>query len=395
MTDVTAGMITGRSTVEFLRFAEEPPGPGCVTVDITLCGVCGTDIASFRSGHLHSPSVCGHEWVGTVGAVGPSVRGLRDRRPGRHRRPPSVWLCPECQSGLGEHCRKVSAVARGRDPLAPPHGGFARSITVEAGRVLHAHPDLTDEEAAQVEPATVAFHGVRRSRIAPGDTVVVQGAGPIGLFAMQFARAAGAGHVLIVEPSEMRRRVGIELGASMAVAPDEATDAIQSLTRGIGADVVIECAGVPSLLQTAVDFARSGGVVSLLSFLAQPATINAARWLAKEITVVASNAFTHDDFRRSMTFLADGRVKAGPLHTRTVPARSTWKRRCASCPPGHPTTSRCSSTRGLDGCYQAAVPPSTLISPLVMPAPSGPASTRAMAATSSTVLRRLIIDSWA
>ena len=76
---------------------------------------------------------------------------------------------------------------------------------------------------------------------------------------------------------------------------------------------------MPSLLQTAVDLARAGGVVSLISFLAQPATINAARWLAKEITVVASNAFTHDDFRRSMSFLSDGRVKAGPLHTRTVP----------------------------------------------------------------------------
>ena len=89
-------------------------------------------------------------------------------------------------------------------------------------------------------------------------------------------------------------------------------------TNGLGADVVIECAGIPSLLQTAVEFARSGGVVSLLSYLAEPATVNAARWLTKEVTVVASNAFTHDDFRRSMTFLADGRVKAQPLHTRTV-----------------------------------------------------------------------------
>ena len=59
--------------------------------------------------------------------------------------------------------------------------------------------------------------------------------------------------------------------------------------------------------------------MQLLSFLSQPATINAGRWLAKELTVVASNAFTHDDFRRSMTFLSDGRVKAAPLHTRTVP----------------------------------------------------------------------------
>ena len=319
MADVTAGMITGQGTVEFLRFAEEPPAPGCVSVDITLCGVCGTEIASFRNGHLHSPAVCGHEWVGTIGAVGPAVEGLEPGERVVVAVPPPCGDCPECLSGLTEHCRTVSAVARGRDPHAPPHGAFARSVTVDAGRVLHAHPDLTDVEAAQVEPATVAFHGVRRSRIVPGDTVVVQGAGPIGLFAMQFAQVAGAGHVLLVEPSELRRRVGIELGASMAVAPDEASDAIHSVTRGIGADVVFECAGVPSLLQTAADFARSGGVVSLLSFLAQPATVNAARWLAKELTVVASNAFTHDDFRRSMTFLADGRVKAGPLHTRTVP----------------------------------------------------------------------------
>ena len=77
---------------------------------------------------------------------------------------------------------------------------------------------------------------------------------------------------------------------------------------GVGADVVLECSGVPALLQTAADLARTGGLVGLISFLAQPATINGARWLAKELSLVASNAFTHDDFRRSMAFLADGRV---------------------------------------------------------------------------------------
>ena len=146
----------------------------------------------------------------------------------------------------------------------------------------------------------------------------MQGAGPIGLFALQFARAVGAGIVLVVEPSPTRRRLARELGAINAVAPDEAAECVGDHTQGIGADVVIECAGVPRLLQTAVDLARSGGVVQLLSFLAEPATINAARWLAKEVNVVASNAFTHDDFRRSMTFLADGRVQAQPLHSRTV-----------------------------------------------------------------------------
>ena len=102
------------------------------------------------------------------------------------------------------------------------------------------------------------------------------------------------------------------------MTPDEAAECVQDHTQGIGADVVIECTGVPRLLQTAVDLARFGGVVQFLSFLAEPATIDADRWLAKQVTVVASNAFTHDDFRRSMTFLADGPVRALPLHSRTV-----------------------------------------------------------------------------
>jgi (R,R)-butanediol dehydrogenase/meso-butanediol dehydrogenase/diacetyl reductase len=319
MSEVTAGMITGKETVEFLTFSHQPTPRGCVTVDITLCGICGTDIASFRSGHLHQPSVCGHEWVGTVGDIGAAVEGLEEGDRVVIAVPPACGGCPECERGRADHCRRVSAIARGRDPLAPPHGGFAPSITVAAGRVIPAHPSLSDEEAAQVEPASVAFHGVRRSRITPGDTVVVQGAGPIGLFVTQFAKAAGAGQVLVVEPSAARRQVGLDVGASMAIVPDEATEAVQDATDGVGADVVLECSGVPSLLQTAADLTRAGGLVSLISFLAQPASIEGGRWLAKELSMVASNAFTHDDVRRAMTFLADGRVEAAPLHSRTVP----------------------------------------------------------------------------
>ena len=142
---------------------------------------------------MHSPAVCGHEWVGTIRDIGPGVRNFDPGDRVVVAVPPACGRCPECRAGIAEYCRSVSAIARGRDPLAPPHGGFARSITVAADRAIHAHPDLSDEEAAQVEPSTVAFHGVRRSRIGIGDTVVVQGAGPIGLLVMQFARAAGAG----------------------------------------------------------------------------------------------------------------------------------------------------------------------------------------------------------
>jgi (R,R)-butanediol dehydrogenase/meso-butanediol dehydrogenase/diacetyl reductase len=125
---------------------------------------------------------------------------------------------------------------------------------------------------------------------------------------MQFARVAGARQTIVIEPSPVRRALAADLGAEVTVSPDEAAAAIHERTTGLGADVVMECTGVPQLLQTAVDMCRVGGVVGLVSFLAQPATINAARWLAREITLVASNAFTHDDCR----------VKTKPLHTRTV-----------------------------------------------------------------------------
>jgi (R,R)-butanediol dehydrogenase/meso-butanediol dehydrogenase/diacetyl reductase len=257
--------------------------------------------------------------VGAVREVGAGVEGYTDSDRVIVAVPPACGRCPECRRGLADYCRTVSLVARGRDALAPPHGGFARQLTVSAARIMPVHPGLRDEEAAQVEPATVAFHGVRRSGIAPGDVVVVQGAGPIGMFALQFARVAGAGEVVVVEPSASRRALAAELGATAAVAPEEAAQAVADRTEGVGADVVLECAGVPRLLQTAMAFARAGGLVNLLSFLTQPPSVDAARWLANQTTVIASNAFTHDDFRRSMGLLADGRVRALPLHSRTVP----------------------------------------------------------------------------
>ncbi len=316
---VHAALITGADELELRPFEDAAPTQGMLTVDISLCGVCGTDISSFRSGHLHSPAVCGHEWVGVVSAVGPGVDTVSEGdRVVVGVRPPCGG-CPECRAGLGEHCRVALAMARGRDALAPQHGGFARSITVEATRVLLAHPKLSDEEAALVEPTAVAFRGIRRSHIDPGDTVVVQGGGPVGLLAMQLARQAGAGHVILIEPTALRRQLALDLGADAVFAPgEEARDHLLERTRSLGADLVLECAGVPALVQQAVDLIRPGGNVMILSYIATPTMVEPRSWLSKAVTVRASVAYTHDDFRRTMDLIADGRIRVTPLHTRTV-----------------------------------------------------------------------------
>lgn len=313
-----AAMITGEAQVEFLEVPEAPPGPGSLTVDITLCGICGTEVGSYRSGVLHSPSVCGHEWVGVVSAVGSGVDpGLEGERVVIGVCPP-CGACPECNAGYPENCRVANMMARGKDPLAPSSGGFAPRITVAATRVVPADPRLTDVQAAVVEPAAVAFHGIRRSNIHPGDLVAILGAGPIGLLAMQFARAAGAGQVVMIEPSERRRLLATELGADQAVAPADASELLLAVSRGVGADVVVEASGVPALLQTAVDLTRAGGTVGLLSYLAQPSEVSGAKIMARETRIVGANAYTRSDFRRTMDVIADGRVRVEPMHTRTI-----------------------------------------------------------------------------
>lgn len=313
-----AALITGAGQLDYVDVPDVSPGPGTVTVDITLCGICGTEVGSYRTGALHSPSVCGHEWVGVVSAVGSGVDpGLEGERVVIAVCPP-CGACPECVAGHAEYCRVANMMARGKDPLAPSSGGFAPRITVAATRVVPANPALSDVQAAIVEPAAVAFHGIRRSGIHPGDLVTVLGAGPIGLLAMQFARAAGAGQVVMVEPSERRRELALELGATYAVAPDDASGQILAATLGVGADVVIEASGVPSLLQTAIDLSRAGGTVTLLSYLSRPSEIAGAKLMARETRLVGANAYNRSDFRRTMEFIADGRVRVEPMHTRTV-----------------------------------------------------------------------------
>jgi (R,R)-butanediol dehydrogenase/meso-butanediol dehydrogenase/diacetyl reductase len=177
---------------------------------------------------------------------------------------------------------------------------------------------LTDEQAALVEPATVAFHGVRNAGIRLGDFVVVQGCGPIGAIALQVARVCGAGTAMVIEPSPARRALAARLGADIVVHPDDAATTLADITNGLGADVVVECAGVPATVQSAVDHARPGGQVMLIGLSDLPATIHPATWLAKEVVVRGSIAYAHREFEMCMDLIASGRVDVRPVHTSTV-----------------------------------------------------------------------------
>ncbi len=318
MAAMHAALITGKETVELVEFPDPVPAPRGVVVDIAFCGICGTDIHAWQSGGPYNPAICGHEWSGTISAVGAEVGSLSEGDRVVVAAAPACGSCDACRAGLADRCQAAFVSALGRDPLAPPHGGFAPRLAVAASRVVPTNPALTDEQAAQVEPITVAFHAVRTSHLRLGDVAVVQGAGPIGLGTMQWVRAAGAGRVIVIEPNEQRRELAVALGAHVATEPGDAAEAlIKELTHGLGADIVYECVGRPWAIQTAVDHARRGGALCIIGLADSDASISPASWLIKELRVTSALAYFHEEFEMAMGMIADGRVQVDPLHTST------------------------------------------------------------------------------
>lgn len=314
-----AAVITGQHRVEVIEVPEPTPGPLGVVVDIALCGVCGTDLHAYQSGAPYNPAICGHEWVGTVSAAGADVRNVAEGDRVVVAVPPPCGRCAACRAGQATHCSVVFLSATGRDVREPRHGGFAPRLLVNADRVVKAHVALSDVQAAQVEPATVAFHAVRRSGIRLGDVAVVQGAGPIGLTTMQWVKAAGAGEVIVIEPNFRRQALALSLGATAVVNPGaEADELVRSRTNGLGADIVYECVGRAPAIQTAVGLARRGGSMCLIGLSDTDASIVPGVWLVKEISVTASLAYTHEEFDMAMGMIADGRMQLDPLHSSTV-----------------------------------------------------------------------------
>ena len=314
-----AALITGKGRLELREFPDPTPSSSGVVVDIAYCGICGTDLHAYQSGRPYNPAICGHEWAGTVSAVGAAVKGLREGDRVVVAAPPACGACVACRAGHAERCQVVFLAALGRDAEAPPHGGFAPRIAVAASRVVATDPGLTDEQAAQVEPMTVAFHAVRTSHLRLGDVAVVQGAGPIGLGTLQWVRAAGASRVIVVEPSAGRRALAAELGAHDVVEPGPlAQQMILERTHGLGADIVYECVGRPFAVQSAVDLARRGGSMCLIGLADDDAPITPSSWLVKEVSVTSSLAYFHEEFEMSMAMIADGRVRVEPMHSSTI-----------------------------------------------------------------------------
>jgi len=257
----------------------------------------------------------GHEYAGTVAAVGEHVTHLRAGDavvvdPNIH-----CGVCPYCRRGLIHLCENLTALG-----VNLP-GGFQEFCRVPAKQVYKLPANLPLAEAALVEPLACCVHGIDRANIQVADRVVILGAGSIGLLLLQLARLAGAHDVLVSEPVPAKAALARRLGADCVVDPTS-TDlgaTVRERTE-IGADVVIECVGNPRTVAQALDLARRGGRVVLFGVNPKEAEVAVRPYdvFLNELTIVGSyvNPYTH---ARAIELLASGRVQVRELISHRFP----------------------------------------------------------------------------
>ncbi len=288
--------------------------PGDVLIDVEACGICGTDlhILSRPPGHPYRVGVVlGHEFVGIVAETGTDVKSLR---PGdRVVVEPNVacGACGWCHRGLVSHCEHFTSHGIFID------GGLAPQVAVTSRACHRISHSVPAHLAALAEPLSCVVNGTRLAATHPGETVVVVGAGPIGLLFCAVLDLAGA-TVVAVEPSPLRRSLALTMGAVAALDPEteEVHGRVLDLTGGFGADVTIDATGTE--MGTCLDLVRKGGRVVLFGIDTHARTyVSQARITRDELQVLGAYV-GRNVFPGAIRLLEQGRLDLEPVVTHRV-----------------------------------------------------------------------------
>lgn len=304
-----------------IRVEEVPvptPGPGQVLVTVAACGVCGSDVPRMlRNGGYVMPIICGHEFSGHVAALGPDVTGVEV---GTLVSVPPLIPCRECR-----HCvRGDFGLCESYDYFGSrSDGAYAEHVVVPVGNLLPMPPGLDPRAAAMLDPAAIALHALWKTGLRTGHRVLVVGAGPIGLFAVQWARLAGASEVVSVDLSAEKAAMAREAGATAAVqTPEEAFE-----LAGEGFDVVLESAGAPSAADMAASLVGPKGHAVFVGIPHAPVELAKDTWnrfMRLEVTLHGawnsfSAPFPGDEWRTSAAMMASGDLRWEFMITHELP----------------------------------------------------------------------------
>jgi len=293
---------------------------GEILVKVRAATTCGTDLKIFQRGYVEKviklPTIFGHEWAGEVVEVGEGLewpeKGMRIRA---GNSAPCLH-CAMCQKGKYNLCENMIWL----------WGAYAEYIKVPARMVLVNTQEIprhvSYEEAAITEPLACVLHGVEEARLKLGDIIAIVGAGPIGLLHLLTAKKIGAEKIIIIDLVEERLDFAKKLGADETVNAGkvDAVETVRQLTRGYGADVVIEAIGLPATWEQALKLVRKGGTV--LEFGGCPPgteiKLNTELLHYGEVTVMGTFHTTPLHFKKALHLIASRTLDVRPLITRKM-----------------------------------------------------------------------------
>ncbi len=314
------------------------PADDELLIRIKACGICGSDVHGYdgSTGRRLPPIVMGHEAAGVVESVGGAVSNFR---PGDRVTFDSTVSCGKCfycfrgQINLCDH-REVIGVST---PSFRRMGAFAEFIAVPA-RIAYLLPEnMPYSHAALIEAVSVAVHAVSLTPIALDDTVVVVGAGMIGLLTLQAARLAGAGNVIVLDLDETRLELARGLGATHTFnsRSSDVLAQVLALTAGRGADVALECVGNTIAVKLALDSVRKGGAVTLVGNVAPTIEFGLQSAVTRQIRVQGSCA-SCGEYPACISLMSRGAIRVEPLVSAVAPLEdgAAWFHRLYDREPG-------------------------------------------------------------
>jgi 2-desacetyl-2-hydroxyethyl bacteriochlorophyllide A dehydrogenase len=294
----------GSITVEQLPMPE--PGPGEALVEVSHCGICGTDLHLVLEGYARPGAVLGHEWSGTV--AGPNEAGWPEGTAVVADSSPGCGTCRACRRGRPSVC-----LHRPPPDYFGFRGAFAQYVTVPAARLLPLPTGLALRTAALAEPTAIAIHAVNLAGLEADDRVLVTGGGPVGLLITAVLAARGMRHITVSEPGAGRRQRALEVGATEVVAPEELTRAPMGRPVPSPFTVAFECSGAAPAAEAALDQLDYAGALVFVGTGREWPRINHNRAIVLELTVIGAYNYDGDGFGPALELLGSGALPVDRL----------------------------------------------------------------------------------
>ncbi len=309
-----AAVLNGPGDLQVVDKPTPQPGLNEVIVKVEFCGICGSDLHAYKTGMFPFGLTIGHEYAGIIQSVGPAVA---DWHPGQRVTGTASLACRDCRpcrAGQDNICAAMNIIGVTRD------GAMAEYLQVPTESLCAIGSEVPLEYGALVEPLSVAIHGVSLAGAGPDQTAVILGAGTVGLCVLAELKRRGLKKVAVLEINQARAEMAGKMGADVVLDPqrDNVDNALNRLTDGAGADLVFECAGLPDTIRDAGNLARQGGTVVVLGICETPVELFFLGLVTREIQLRTSYGSTADEFRRALTYLAEGEIDLKPMISRTI-----------------------------------------------------------------------------